>query len=118
VFEGIKAAHADWLREHCLSERALRRAGSPFSESYDDLERWLEETAPPKKPRAKSGFVYVIGLTEDPTAVKIGFATDVDDRLSTLQTSSHRTLKVLATIKGTIAMEKKLQRGTGQVASA
>jgi hypothetical protein len=50
VFEGIKAAHADWLREHCLSERALRRAGSPFSESYDDLERWLEETAPPKKP--------------------------------------------------------------------
>jgi hypothetical protein len=50
--------------------------------------------------------------------VKIGFATDVDDRLSTLQTSSHRTLKVLATIKGTIAMEKKLQRGTGQVASA
>ncbi|SDS47917.1 GIY-YIG nuclease family protein [Bradyrhizobium canariense] len=110
VFEGIKAAHADWLKEHRLSGRALRRAGSPFSESYDDLERWLEETAPQKKPRAKSGFVYVIGLAEDPTAVKIGFAANVDDRLLTLQTSSHRTLKVLATIKGTIAMERKLHR--------
>lgn len=55
-----------------------------------------------------SGFVYVIGMEEDATAVKIGFASNVDDRRSTLQTSSHYTLKILATIKGTRATEKEL----------
>ncbi|TKV73681.1 GIY-YIG nuclease family protein [Bradyrhizobium elkanii] len=54
--------------------------------------------------------MYVIGMEEDATAVKIGFATDVDDRRSMLQTSSHRTLKVLAFIKGTPAKEKELHR--------
>lgn len=107
VFAGVKQGHADWLRSHNLSGRALRRAGSPFSGAYDHLESWLAETAPPKPPRAKSGFVYVIGMEGDTTAVKIGFATNVDDRRSTLQTSSHHTLKVLASIKGTRAREKR-----------
>ena len=75
VLAGIKAAHADWLKGHHLSGRALRRAGTPFSEAYDDLERWLQQTAPPKRARPKSGFVYVIGMEDDTTAVKIGFAT-------------------------------------------
>jgi hypothetical protein len=76
LFEGIKEAHAAWLRGHNLSGKALRRAGSPFSEAYDDVERWLAETAPPKPKRPQRGFVYVIGMEEDATAVKIGFATD------------------------------------------
>jgi hypothetical protein len=48
MLEGIKAAHADWLEGHSLKGRALRRAGTPFSAAYDDLEDWLNKTAPPK----------------------------------------------------------------------
>jgi hypothetical protein len=110
VFEGVKAGHADWLEDYNLSGHALRHAGSPFSAAYDHLERWLAETAPPKPKRPKHGFVYMIGMDEDATAVKIGFATDVDDRRSTLQTSSHHSLKILAVIKGTQAKEKELHR--------
>jgi hypothetical protein len=108
LFEGIKAAHADWLKGHNLSGKALRRAGTPFSEAYDDVECWLTETAPRKRRRQRRGYVYLIGMEEDATAVKIGFATDVDDRRSTLQTSSHYTLKILAVIVGTQATEKEL----------
>jgi Meiotically Up-regulated Gene 113 (MUG113) protein len=96
------------LKGHDLSGKALRRVGTPFSDAYNDVERWLAETAPSKPKRPKRGFVYVIGMVEDATAVKIGFATDVDDRRSTLQTSSHHTLKVLAVVRGTRAMEKEL----------
>ncbi len=103
----VKQGHADWLSSHNLSGRALRRAGSPFSAAYNDLEKWLEETKPVKPPRPKSGFVYVIGTDGDPTAVKIGFALNVEKRLSELQVSSHHTLKILATIKGTMATEKE-----------
>jgi hypothetical protein len=113
LLEGIKAAHADWLEGHNLSGEALRRAGTPFRASYDDLERWLKETAPPKppkSPRAKIGFVYVIGMESDTSAVKIGFANDVDDRRSTLQTSSHHSLRILVAIKAARAMEKELHR--------
>jgi hypothetical protein len=68
----------------------------------------LQQTAPakPKRSHAKSGFVYVIGMEEDATAVKTGFAPKVDDRRSTLETSSHHTLKVLVTLKGSPATEK------------
>lgn len=31
LFEGIKAAHADWLEDYKLSGKALRRAGAPHS---------------------------------------------------------------------------------------
>jgi hypothetical protein len=110
LFEGIKAAHADWLKGHNLSGKALRQAGTPFSEAYDDVERWLADTAPPKPKRPTRGYVYFIGMEGDTTAVKIGFATNVDDRRSTLQTSSHHTLKVLAVIKGTLDKEKELHR--------
>lgn len=106
----IKAAHADWLEGHGLTGRKLRQAGTPFSAAYAELERWLKETAPSKRPRAKSGFVYVIGMEGDNSVVKIGFATKVDDRRSTLQTSSHRELTVLLSIKGTRDKEKELHR--------
>jgi hypothetical protein len=53
LFEGIKAAHADWLKGHNLSGKALRRAGTPFSEAYDDVECWLTESAPRKRQRKK-----------------------------------------------------------------
>lgn len=59
LFEGIRAAHAEW--GHGLSGKALRRAGTPFSFAYNDVERWLAQTTPPKPKRAKNGFVYVIG---------------------------------------------------------
>jgi hypothetical protein len=52
----------------------------------------------------------VAGFLAGSPAYNNNFASNVDDRLSTLQTSSYRTLKVLATIKGTIAMERKLHR--------
>lgn len=109
-FNLVKQGHADWLRSHDLSGRALRRAGSPFSAAYDHLEKWLEETKPPRPPRPKRGFVYLIGMEGDDTVVKIGFTIDLDDRLSTLQTSSHRTLKILASISGTYATETELHR--------
>lgn len=102
--EQVKQGHADWLSSHRLAGRALRRA------AYDDLEDWLAKTAPPKKPRPKNGFVYVIGMETDKTVVKIGFATNVDDRRSTLQTSSHHALKILLAVKGTVASEKDLHR--------
>ncbi len=110
MLAGIKAAHADWLEGHNLTGRKLRQAGTPFSAAYDELERWLKDTVPPKRPRAKSGFVYVIGMEGDNSAVKIGFATKVDDRRSTLQTSSHRELKVILSIKGTRDREKDLHQ--------
>jgi hypothetical protein len=108
MLKNIKAAHADWLDGHHLSGRALRRAGTPFSFAYDDLERWLSQTRPTKP--AQAGFVYVIGIEGDPTAVKIGFACRVADRLSALQTSSHHTLNVLVAFKATRAREKELHR--------
>ncbi len=108
VLAGVKQAHADWLEGHGLRGRKLRNAGTPFRAAYDDLERWLAETAPPKPPKAKIGFVYVIGMDGDPTAVKIGFATKLEDRLSTLQTSSRHTLKILAVAKCTAKTEKDL----------
>lgn len=110
MLEQVKRGHSDWLEGHHLSGRALRRAGTPFSAAYDDLEHWLAQTTPRKQARPKRGFVYVIGFEADSTAVKIGFASDVEDRRCTLQTSSHRVLKVLAVINGTIATEKGLHR--------
>jgi len=108
VLKDIKAAHADWLEGHHLSGRALRRAGTPFRFAYDDLEQWLSQTRPTKLTQA--GFVYIVGIEGDPTAVKIGFACRVADRISALQTSSHHCLKVLVAIKATRAREKELHR--------
>jgi hypothetical protein len=110
MLEGIKRAHADWLEGHNLKGRALRRAGTPFREAYDDLESWLNENRPPKSSRSKRGFIYFIGMEDDSSAVKIGFAGNVNARLSTLQTSSHQRLKVLIVIKGTLAKERELHR--------
>jgi hypothetical protein len=107
ALQWVKQGHADWLSGHSLAGRALRRAGSPFSHAYDDLEKWLAENRPAKAPRPTAGFVYVIGMEDDPTAVKIGFAVDVEQRLMQLQISSHHTLKVLALTKGTMATEKE-----------
>lgn len=109
-FNLVKQGHADWLDSYHLTGRTLRRANSPFSETYNALEKWLEDTKPPKPPRPKRGFVYLIGTEGDDAVVKIGFAVDVDDRRATLQTSSHRALKVLATVKGTLATEKEIHR--------
>ncbi|WP_051057037.1 GIY-YIG nuclease family protein [Bradyrhizobium yuanmingense] len=106
----VKQGHADWLSSHNLRGRALRRAGSPFSEAYDHLEKWLAENAPPKKPRSPSGFVYFIGQVENPDVVKIGFATDVAERLATLQTGSPFTLTLVASFPGTMKAEKLLHR--------
>lgn len=110
LFEGVKAAHADWLRSYKLSRKALRRAGSPFSDAYDDLEHWLAETATCKKKQPAKGLVYVIGMVEDAKAVKIGFANDVHGRRSTLQTSSPYALEVLVAMKGAKADERELHR--------
>lgn len=110
MLEHVKQGHADWLRSHNLKGRTLRRAGSPFSHAYDDLEAWLAQNSPARKPRSKSGFVYFITQAEHPAAVKIGFAVDVNDRLGTLQTSSHVDLTILASFPGTVATEKQLHR--------
>lgn len=45
VLAALKAAHADWFEDHHLSTRELRRAGSPFTAAYNDLERWLQGAA-------------------------------------------------------------------------
>lgn len=107
----IKQAHADWLKGHRLSGRKLRDAGTPFRAAYDELEDWLRDNPPPPKPpRPKKGVVYFIGMEGDKSAVKIGFASKLEDRVATLQTSSHHELKVLAAIKGTAKFEKELHR--------
>lgn len=52
-------------------------------------------------------WVYFI---DDGTAIKIGFATDVEKRLLGLQTSSHRTLTVLLVVMGSRQLERRLHR--------
>jgi hypothetical protein len=107
----MKQAHADWYRDSRPSKRELRKLGTPFSAAIRELENWLEANPPPPKPpRPKKGVVYFVGLDGDNSAVKIGFASKIENRLSSLQTSSHHTLKVLATIKGTAEFEKELHR--------
>lgn len=98
----MKQAHADWYRDSRPSKRELQKLSTPFSAAIRELENWLEANPPPPKPpRPKKGVVYFIGMESDNSAVKIGFAGKIEDRLSSLQTSSHHTLKVLATINAT-----------------
>jgi hypothetical protein len=99
-----KRAWAHWTQ--------IEKCRHSLQGGYDDLENWLAETAPPKPKRStnKSGFVYVIGIEGDNSAVKIGFASKIEDRLSTLQTASHHELKVLAVIEGSPKEEKDLHR--------
>lgn len=107
----MKQAHADWYRDSRPSKRELRKLSTPFSAAIRELEMWLETSPPPPKPpRPKKGVVYFIGMEGDHSAVKIGFAAEIESRLSSLQTSSHHKLTVLATIKGTAKLEKALHR--------
>ncbi len=54
--------------------------------------------------------IYFIGMVEREavTAIKIGYSTNVPDRLSTLQTASARPLELLATMPGTQYQERVL----------
>jgi hypothetical protein len=109
----MKQAHADWYKDSRPSKRELQKLNTPFLAAIRELEDWLRETQPPppaKRPRPKSGFVYIIGLEGDNSAVKIGFASKLEDRVSMLQTSSHHALKILSAIKGTAKVEKELHR--------
>lgn len=58
----------------------------------------------------KADLYTLIGMEGDNSVVKIGFATKVNDRRSTLQTSSDRELKVLLSIKGTRDKEKEVHQ--------
>ena len=109
----MKQAHVDWYSDSRPSKRELQKLSTPFSAAIRELEDWLHDTQPPPSPKQKrlhnrSGVVYFIGMEGDNSAVKIGFASKIEDRLSSLQTSSHHTLKVLATIKATTKLEKEL----------
>lgn len=109
----MKQAHADWYRDSRPSKRELQKLNTPFLAAIRELEDWLRETPPlssakPKRPHNRSGVVYFIGMESDNSAVKIGFASKIEDRLSSLQTSSRHALKVLATIKATAKFEKEL----------
>lgn len=59
------------------------------------------------KQRYESGFVYFI-LDEVSDAIKIGFAKDVNKRLSGLQTSNPNELKVISYYKGSKKDEYRL----------
>lgn len=107
----MKQAHADWYSDSRPSKRELQKLNTPFRAAIRELEIWLEANPPPSKPtRPKKGVVYFIGMEGDSSAVKIGFASEIKGRLSSLQTSSHHKLKVLATINGTAKFEKELHR--------
>lgn len=61
-----------------------------------------------KRRRARMGTVYFIRAINDLGPVKIGFSTEPDGRLSTLQTSHHGELKIIAAIEGTREDERAL----------
>lgn len=107
----LRQAHVDWYKDSRPSKRELQKLSTPFSAAIRELEDWLEANPPPPKPpRPKKGVVYFIGMESDKSAVEIGFASKIEDRLSSLQTSSHHKLKVLAAINGTAKLEKELHR--------
>ena len=57
--------------------------------------------------RVRDGYVYFIQVDVD-GPIKIGFAADIRDRMSNLQTSSPYDLKLLAWFEGTVADERAM----------
>jgi len=57
----------------------------------------------------RDGFVYFIQSGSD-GAIKIGFSSKVDIRLGSLQKANAETLRLLATIPGTMADEARLHQ--------
>ena len=56
----------------------------------------------------KQGYVYFAGVKEDDTLYKIGFSTDVDKRIQSLQTASAHHLMLSHCVQGTKADERRL----------
>lgn len=58
--------------------------------------------------RGRQGYVYLIGVTNDDWAVKVGYSTNPQARVSEHQTSNGRILELLAYKPGTPADERDL----------
>ena len=58
---------------------------------------------------AREGTVYFL-LGRKTSLLKIGFATDLDSRISTIQAMSPDVLDLVKTIPGTIQIEKELHK--------
>lgn len=61
------------------------------------------------RPQREDGFVYFLEARES-SRIKIGFATNLERRISALQTGSPERLIVLGTIPGTRADERNLHK--------
>lgn len=68
----------------------------------------IEDAALPQK-KSKGGYVYFVKAGNS-TYVKIGFTTDVEGRLKTLQTGCAEKLKLMTLIPGTIQDERSYHR--------
>jgi hypothetical protein len=62
-----------------------------------------------RKPGDELGRIYFLWVPEQ-SAIKIGFTTDFDKRLSRLQTGNPNTLEVLEVFRGTRGLEQRLHQ--------
>lgn len=72
----------------------------------------LLEVVPPKPPKS---YVYGISSEALPFVVKIGYATDVERRMNTLQTGSPSTLRLIWRVEGASQIEKLMHNRMNEV---
>lgn len=89
-----------------------RPGNKSFNALYGEL---LERYATTADAPPRIGQVYFVRLADK---VKIGFTTDLKQRLATMQTSAPGPLEVLHVMPGTVCEESKLHAKFGHLRSA
>lgn len=90
-------------REHCQVEPELGACGSNperMIDAWEHAEFWMKELTNPC-------FVYVV---QSGTAIKVGKATNVYERVATLQCGNPVTLELLHALPGDYELESRLHR--------
>lgn len=93
----------------------LNRLATAISEQmnreWDEMIERMEKPAPPavpKKIRLDARWVYAISTDDTPGSIKIGVATDIAQRVKSLQGGSAATLKLRWSARGGFPLERHL----------
>jgi hypothetical protein len=80
------------------------------------MQRFVRDLLPDQAPKPDltvNGYVYFVQMGDD-GPIKIGFATDVQARITTLQTSSPHELVLRKVVPGTVAKEREFHQRFAQ----
>lgn len=90
-----------------FTERSAAQDGNKVgTETLADTGDWLENARREAQRYDRRGTIYFVGYANGP--IKIGFTSNLDYRIESLQTACPYDLVVLATVEGTMGLEAEL----------